>query len=224
VAPDQSAFEFFAGAMPNSALKMEQRAALLSAVAGSHMRSLAVARDILMQHTAPSVPSVLNLIQSRLGTKLGPGVLLCARDYVISCIASATRSAVPDDLEANSDKAGAIPPVLMCLAFKIDLTIKSLDHPILRLLDAFSLFTDPFKQLEVASKAYDFFLQRLRLLVVPGKANFHDSSPDARFKSETWYRALKFPESMKESSCSLLKSQKVEATTKEKEHYQNVCT
>eukprot|EP00978_Attheya_sp_CCMP212_P013997 scaffold35411_cov56-Attheya_sp.AAC.2 len=183
VAPDQSAFEWFAKAIPSSAQTIQQISSLLSAVAVSHMRSLAVARDALIQHAAPSMPSVLNVIQSRLGAKLGPCVLLCARKYVISCIASATINTVPDDLEASSDKAGAIPPVLMCLAFD------------------------------------------LHLLVVPGKANFLEaSSPNATlFKSETWYRALKFPESMKESSCSLLKSQKVEATTNKKVHYQNVC-
>jgi hypothetical protein len=88
-----------------------------------------------------------------------------------------------------SDKVGAIPPaVVMCLAFGIDLTMTTLVHPILRLLDAFSLFTDAFKQLEVASKAYGFFCQRLHLAVVPGKTTLQwPSSRGATFKSKTWY-------------------------------------
>jgi hypothetical protein len=82
--PDRPAFEWFAQGV--IAVASTQVAALYSAVAGSHMRSLAVAREALLRHTTPSVASVLLRVVERMDQKLDPNELESARGYVIRCI------------------------------------------------------------------------------------------------------------------------------------------
>jgi hypothetical protein len=222
--PDRTAFEWFAQGV--NAMATKQVAALYSAVAGSHMRSLAVARDALLMHTTPSLPNVLLRVEERMGQKLAPNELKSARDYVIRCIVDKDKSMVPDIIEAISDEAGAIPPAVMCLAFEVKLDGMA-HHPLLSLLNAFSIYIDPYKQLELVSKAYDVFRQSLGLLVVPGKANLSIPFQEKgckQFEDEAWYRALVFPKEMNESQDSLIVTAQVKATAKKKTHCKSLCT
>jgi hypothetical protein len=222
--PDLSAFDFFARGLTGS-IKGEQAAALFSAVSGSHMRSLAVAREALSKHTTPTVPSVLLMVEDRMGNKLVPNDLESVRLYVISCILDKSKSKVPANIEACSSEAGAIPPALMCLAF--DVKLDAMTHPLLLLLDAFSIYTDPYKQLELVSKAYDMFRHSLGLPVVPGKANLQiplHKKGEAKFEDEEWYRALRFPQEMEESQESLIVTVKVQKTPEKKTHCKSSCT
>jgi hypothetical protein len=223
--PDRTAFEWFAQGV--IAMETKQVAALYSAVAGSHMRSLAVARAALLENTTPSVPSVLLRVQERMGQKLAPNELKSARDYVIRCIVDKDKSMVPDIIEAITDEAGAIPPAVMCLAFEVKLDAMA-QHPLLSLLNAFSIYIDPYnKQLELVSKAYDVFRQSLGLLVVPGKANLRIPFLEKgfnQFEDEAWYRALVFPKEMNESQDSLIVTVQVKATAKKKAQCKFLCT
>jgi hypothetical protein len=222
--PDRFAFEFFAQGV--TITSPEQAAALFSAVSGSNMRSLAMAREALLEHKPPSVPSVLLQIKGRMGNMLDQNDLKSVRQYVINCILDKSESKVPVDIEASSDEAGAIPPALMCLAFDVTLDATT-TRPLLLLLNAFSIYTDPCKELELVAKAYDIFRQSLGLLVVPDKANLcfpFEEKGGAKFKDEAWYRALVFPEEMEESQQSLIVTKREEETTENKEHCMPSCT
>jgi hypothetical protein len=221
--PDLSAFEWFADGVLG--MPTDQVTALFSAVAGSHMRSLAVARMALLDGTTPSVPKVLSKVEERMGNKLSPIDLESVKEYVKSCIVDKSKSKFPVDIEVVSDKAGAIPPALMCLAFGV--SREDLEHPLLLLFTAFSIYTDAGKQLELVAKAYDRFRQRLGLLAVPGKANLCFPSRekgDVEFKDEVWYRALLFPKEMEDSSASLIKTVRMGKTTEKKAHCKSECT
>eukprot|EP00978_Attheya_sp_CCMP212_P041524 scaffold239002_cov62-Attheya_sp.AAC.2 len=221
--PDQSAFKWFAEGV--TCMGIEQAAALFSAVSGSHMRSLVVAHEALLEHKTPSVASVLLQIEERMGNKLDQNDLESIKQYVISCISDKSKTKVPVDIEASSDDEGAIPPALMCLAFNAKLDDKT--HPLLLLLNAFSIYIDSYKQLEIVAKAYDVFRQSLRLGVVPGKANLcfpFEGKGGVQFKDEAWYRALVFPEEMTESQESLIITVKDGATTEKKKHCKSLCT
>jgi hypothetical protein len=209
--PDQSAFKWFAKGV--ACMDDAKAAALFSAVSGSHMRSLVVARktllehnrEALLEHKTPSVASVLLKIEERMGNKLDQNDLESVKQYVISCIEDKSYTKVSLDIEAVSDEAGTIPPALMCLAFKVN--NGAMTHPLLLLLNAFSIYIDPYKQLELVAKAYDGFRQSLGLLVVPGKANLCFPSQEkgaVKFEDEAWYRDLVFPKEMKDSQESLI--------------------
>jgi hypothetical protein len=143
--PDRSALEWLAEDVTTMAT--EQVAALFSAVAGSHMRSLlvahdALAHDALLRHTTPSVASALLQVEERMGQKLEPNELASARDYVIRCMVDKSAGIVPSDVESISDNVGTIPPAVMCLAFGVKLD--DMSHPLLSLLTSFSIYIDPY--------------------------------------------------------------------------------
>jgi hypothetical protein len=113
----------------------------------------------------------------------------------------------------------------MCLAF--DVKLDAMTHLLLLLLDAFSIYTDPYKQLELVSKAYDMFRHSLGLPVVPGKANLQipfQQKGDAKFEDEEWYTALRFPQEMEESQESLIVTVSEGATTERRKHCMSSCT
>lgn len=174
----------------------------------------------------PSVPSLLLQVEERMGNKLDQNDLESVRQYVISCILDKSKSKAFADIQASSDEAGTIPPALMCLAFNVKLDVMT--HPLLLLLNAFSIYTDLFKQLELVAKAYDGFRQSLGLLVVPGKANLcfpsQEKGRSVKFEDEAWYRALVFPKEMNESQDSLIVTVPVGATAEKKAHCKNSCT
>jgi hypothetical protein len=115
--PNRSDFEWFAQGV--TGMSTSQVTALFSAVSGSHMRSLAVAHEALLEHKTPSVPSMLLQVEERMGNKLDQNDLEYVRQYVISCILDKSKSKVPVDIEVSSDEASAVPPALMCLAFNV---------------------------------------------------------------------------------------------------------
>ena len=161
--------------------------------------------------------------EKHMGNKLDPNKLESARQYVISCIVDKSKSKVPADVESFSDKKGTIPPALMCLAFQVKLD--DMAHPLLSLLKVFSIYTDPYKQLELVSKAYDLFCQSFGLPVVPGKANLKiPFQYNADVKDDAWYRALVFPEKMNDSQDSLIVIEQVPATADKKAHCKPSCT
>ncbi|CAB9530805.1 expressed unknown protein [Seminavis robusta] len=98
----------------------EHAAALLAAVAGGHIRSLVVARNIMKANkVSVTVPGLLKKMKSRLGLSLQGYELAAIKSYVLRCIEESP-SQTDTAIQPYTDEKGAVAPTLILMAFSLD--------------------------------------------------------------------------------------------------------
>jgi len=204
--PNHTTLDFFAYLLHKE--DKEKVKALANALGGGHIRSLVYCFKLIIEEDMnASLKYLLNRMDQENGTNVDASDLIAVRKHVVDSIACRNEIDISQTIEAMSDTNRAVPPCYILKAFEKDgAAVASLRA----IFGSFHLYNSPGKQLEEVGKQYDLFRATFDLPVVPGRAEI--LMPHGVLGDRGWYKDLKFPGKLSESTDALLKVQKIEGS------------
>lgn len=181
--------------------------ALSKSICGTHLRSIAICFDEMINGNRPSVQSLFVTMHQRLGVKIVDNTCALIIERVKTCMTDALRDPKKEPkIEELVDGKGALCPAFVQYGFSKN-GGESLDT-LMELFQTFANVHSDRKALKVVSMHFDRFRATLRVPVVPARAKV--CVPHTRNLSSTWYRELGFPDSLEVSTSDLLEIQRQE--------------
>lgn len=169
-------------------------------VAGSHFRSIVTAIKVLNGGSAHvDIERLFSLSYNRLQQTLDKNTALAIEAYLKDMMERGGAATIPAPLRSLCSTDDAIPPTLICSAFRIVSRLQQLDAD----KHAFGIFhndidNDAFNQLELSAKSFDLLRSVWGMNVIPSSMKICNGP--------LWYSELRFPRSMQTSDKGILQT------------------